>query len=88
MRPSARKTRDRHLWIKASRSAKRLKSGEKNSNVRMREDERDREKAAAEKAATRERFKESFVQLSQQSDPQARGYMLERFLNDFLAFEG
>ena len=53
-----------------------------------REDERNRERIAAEKVATRERFKKSFIQLSQQSDPQARGYMLEKFLNDFLDFEG
>ena len=52
-----------------------------------REEERNRERAFAERAAARERFKDLFIQLSQQSDPQARGYMLERFLNDFLNFE-
>ncbi len=52
-----------------------------------RDEERDRERIATEKAATRERFKQLFIQLSQNNDPQARGYMLERFLNEFLDFE-
>jgi hypothetical protein len=52
------------------------------------EEGRQRDKARAEKLAAREQFKDSFLQLSQQGDPRARGYMLEKFLNDFLTFEG
>jgi hypothetical protein len=54
---------------------------------KKREDERARENAAAKEAGTREGFKASFLHLCQESDPQARGYMLEQFLNKFLAFE-
>ncbi len=53
-----------------------------------REKERVHERAAAERAATRDRFKEQFITLAQQHDPQTRGYMLERFLNEFLVYEG
>jgi len=68
-----------HQEAEARRNARRAEERDK---------ERARDNAMAEKAAARERFKDSFLQLSQQSDLQARGYALERFLNEFLTFEG
>jgi hypothetical protein len=56
--------------------------------AKLRDDEREKEAAAARKAAERDKFKDAFLRLSQQQNPQARGYMLEKFLNEFLAFEG
>jgi hypothetical protein len=53
-----------------------------------REKEREREREMVKDATAREDFKERFLQLSAHQDPQARGYMLEKFLNDFFAFEG
>jgi hypothetical protein len=53
-----------------------------------REEERERQQTAGEKAQAREKFRDDFFQLTQQSSPQTRGYMLEKFLNAFLAFEG
>ena len=39
------------------------------------------------KEAKRKEFYDSFLILSQNQDPNQRGYMLEKFLNDFLNFE-
>jgi hypothetical protein len=50
--------------------------------------ERIRSKEFAAKEAARESFRDSFLQLSQHENPQQRGYMLEKFLNDLLTFEG
>jgi hypothetical protein len=52
-----------------------------------RESEKIKERAAAERAATRAQFREKFLQLCDLQDPQHRGYALERFLNSFLDFE-
>ena len=50
--------------------------------------ELEREKERDEEAASRGRFNNAFLGLYAQTDRQARGYMLEKFLNDFFAFEG
>jgi len=55
---------------------------------RTREAERKGEQAAASKRARRDQFRSSFIQLSQIADRQTRGFTLEKFLNDFLDYEG
>ncbi len=46
-----------------------------------------RDRAGAAKAATRETFKQSFLNLSGMANAQQRGFALESFLDEFLAFE-
>ena len=54
---------------------------------RAHEDEQIRSAEVAVKAGRRQEFYDSFLQLFQHENPQQRGYLLEKFLNDFLSFE-
>lgn len=54
----------------------------------LRAKEKEREKEWAEKRAKRAQFQKEFLGLCSLTDPHQRGYALERFLNDFLDFEG
>ncbi len=51
------------------------------------EEEQLRAREVSVKEAKRKEFYDSFLTLSQHQDPNQRGYMLEKFLNDFLSFE-
>ena len=53
---------------------------------KQRTEERERERATAEHTESRERFRQRFLTLTQEGNAQARGYMLETFLNEFLSF--
>jgi hypothetical protein len=55
---------------------------------KQRAEELERESAARQRAALQQGFNSTFLQLCAQDDAQARGYMLEKFLNDLFAFEG
>jgi hypothetical protein len=54
---------------------------------RKREAEQLSERAAASRASCRAGFRDAFIQLNQLEDPQARGFRLEKFLNEFLEYE-
>lgn len=52
------------------------------------DEERQRERAFSEREATRTSLRDNFFALLDEPDHQKRGYALERFLNEFLEFEG
>lgn len=52
------------------------------------EAQRATDRAGAARTARREKFEADFYTLSAMAEPQQRGYALERFLNEFLEFEG
>jgi len=56
--------------------------------IRERQAEKESERAAQQKAKRRDELRDTFLQLCAQQDKQARGYMLEKFLNDLFSFEG
>jgi hypothetical protein len=78
------------LRQRADQQEKAKQEQERREERRRRDDEAEerRHRAARQKAEERERFRLRFTDLIAQPDPQQRGYMLERFLNEFLAFEG
>lgn len=51
-------------------------------------EQRKRDQHAATQAAAREEFRQRFLALTELADPQQRGYQLEKFLNNFMEFEG
>jgi hypothetical protein len=75
--------------LKSYQSEERQQAEARREEHRQKEQEQEREhaKALAAKAKAREGFRDLFLQLSQHENPQQRGYMLEKFLNDFLTFE-
>ena len=75
--------------LKSQQVDERQEAEARRAEHRQQEQEQDRTraKASAAKVAAREGFRDSFLQLSQHDNPQQRGYMLEKFLNEFLAFE-
>jgi len=76
--------------LKAQRVDERREAEEAREQDRRRQrtEERMREAASAEEAEARQRFRDRFIALSVQDNPQTRGYLLEPFLNEFLEFEG
>jgi len=76
--------------LKGVRAEERTEADEKRKVEKQRQEEAMQEKAhkIVAFAAQREKFRESFLDLTQQSDLQARGYLLETFLNLFFSFEG
>jgi len=76
--------------LKEERVGEARESAERRAEQRRntREAELKEERAAAAKRAKREEFSRSFLELSQIVDPQMRGFRLEKFLNDFLDYEG
>lgn len=52
------------------------------------EAQRQQDRSGENKAAARDTFRNRFLALCAETDAQQRGYKLEAFLNDFMAFEG
>jgi hypothetical protein len=50
--------------------------------------EQHQERLSAAQRAKREQYRAAFLQLCEMTDPHQRGFQLERFLNEFLGFEG
>jgi hypothetical protein len=56
--------------------------------LRNREVDREKERASEARQAVRDTLRNRFFELIEEPNHQQRGYALERFLNDFLDFEG
>jgi Arc/MetJ-type ribon-helix-helix transcriptional regulator len=76
--------------IATDREEKAEERRERAAELREREraDERRREQAATQAAASRETLLQRFMTLASEGNAQSRGYLLETFLNDLFEFEG
>ncbi len=76
--------------LKAEQAVERQEAETKRAEHRTQQQEaqRTKDRAGAARTSRRERFETEFFTLSAMTDSQQRGYALERFLNEFLEFEG
>lgn len=74
----------------AERDAVRAAADERRAHEKeeARANEVGREQIVAQKMQRRDEFRNEFLEMSQQESPQARGYMLEKFLNGLFEYEG